>query len=174
MIISDQTRLTIRDENLKRVQILIFILFLIACYLIILDFGLSSFILGIVSVTFFVYLRIQIAVVFYFVSLIVLILSWKLSVGLVSEILPYLFVVVPVIIISIFLSNRNFRFRIHNIESSIQNQKLTAQLEESKQKLESEVKSRTQECHKIYLFRKSLHCVLHCQNCSAKVSLCAV
>jgi signal transduction histidine kinase len=112
--------------------------------------GFSTYILVLVSAAFFLYLTTATAVLFYSLSA----LSLVITVSLMGELEPrnaleFMATLLPILVISILLSRKNFNNRIRSIEQNNELKRLNYELSLAKEELEEKVICRTRELSEV-------------------------
>lgn len=106
--------------------------------------GFSSFILVIISSVFFIYLNLLVSTVFYLAASLVLIITVLLCNQVnQANYLPFFMTLLPIIIVSILLSGKNYKTKLKELEQNNTLERLNSELLAAKQNLETQVKERT-------------------------------
>jgi signal transduction histidine kinase/ActR/RegA family two-component response regulator len=106
--------------------------------------GFSTFILVLISSVFFIYLNTTTSIFFYLLSALALVFTVLLHNQLTREnYLPFFMTLLPIVIVSILLSGKNYKNKIKELEQNNTLEQLNNELHAAKQNLETKVEERT-------------------------------
>jgi signal transduction histidine kinase len=108
-------------------------------------FGLSTFLIALLSFSFLLYLRPMASILYFLSSCLVLVISIYLSKGLIENFFPLLILLIPIIIFSVLMTARNYRNKIQDLSNQDKILEMNKDLLYANENLEKEVKKRTHE-----------------------------
>lgn len=132
------------DRMVKLIAILVLVWAAIITGIDFSTLGFSSFILVLISSVFFIYLNTRISTVFYLTSSLALVITVLLRKQLsYDDYLPFFMTLLPIVIVSILLSGKNYKNKIKELEQNNTLEQLNNELHAAKQNLETKVNERT-------------------------------
>jgi len=140
----------IKNFTLQKAGIILFPFFILIWSAVITgtDFsflGFSTFLIVVLSVTFFLYINLVTSIVYFASSYLSLILTLYFRGELNDNYLPVIFLVFPTIIISILITARNYKSKLNDLFNNERMAEMNMKLQYSNQHLEKEIEKRTRE-----------------------------
>jgi len=105
--------------------------------------GLSTLIVVVLLVAFFLYLNLTISIIYFVCSGFALIITLYILEGFNDNSLSMVFLLIPIIVISVLISARNYKYKINDLSNQEKMVEMNEQLHDSVENLEKEVEKRT-------------------------------
>ena len=142
--------LKIRNINLQKTGIILFPFLFIVWSAVItgIDFnflGLSTLITVVLVATFFLYLNLIVSILYFVSSGFALLTTLYLMGNIKGNYLSLIFILIPVIVISVLISARNYKYKKNDLFQQGKIEEINNKLNDSNKNLEAEVEKRTNE-----------------------------